>query len=222
MTTTTPARVLLKDMAYKHIKKLIINGTFPPGRFISERELSAELDMSKTPIRAALERLAEQGFVQIEPQRGVVVRDLSAREISDHYDFRMAIESWIMKRLAGHLTPERIRAVEANLALQHSQTDGEIDIQGFTAADADFHMLLAGYVGNAEFVRAMKRQREKLQRVVESIFVRDASVPPKSCAEHEEIFEALKRGDGDDAAELVVAHLEHGKKFLLMGGTYGE
>ena len=222
MTTTITGRPLLKDTAYKHIKKLIMNGNYPPGRFISERELSAELNMSKTPIRAALERLAEQGFVQIEPQRGVIVCDLSAREISDHYEFRMAIESWTMKRLAGRLTPEQLEAIEKNLTCQHSQTDGVIDIQGFTSADAEFHLLIAEYTGNAELVRAMKRQRDKLQRVVESIFVRDASVPPKSCAEHEAILDALRQGDGDLAAELVVAHLEHGKKFLLIGGTYGE
>ena len=65
--TTTPHRPLLKDRAFDHIKALILNGTYQPGQFISERELSAELEMSKTPIRAALERLEEQGFVVRTP-----------------------------------------------------------------------------------------------------------------------------------------------------------
>lgn len=222
MPNTISGRPLLKDTAYSHIKRLIMNGTYPPGRFISERELSVDLDMSKTPIRAALERLSEQGFVQIEPQRGVVVRDLSAREISDHYDFRMALESWIMRSMAGRLTADQVRVLEENLALQHAQTDEEIDISGFTFADSQFHMIITEFTGNTEFVRAMKRQRDKLQRFVESIFVRDATVPRKSCAEHEAIFRALVEGDGQGAADLVVAHLSHGKKFLLIGGTYGE
>lgn len=221
--SATAERPLLKDRAFDHIKGLIMDGTYQPGQFISERELSAELDMSKTPIRAALERLEEQGFVTIAPQRGVIVRELSPREIADHYDLRMALESWIMRSMAGKLPPSAVAQLEQNLAMQHEQTEGEIvDLRGFTEADANFHHLITASTGNAEFERAMQRQWDKLQRLVESIAFRDLTVPRKSCAEHQAIFDALMAGDGDRAATLVIEHLEHGKKFMLLGGVYGE
>lgn len=221
--TTSPNRPLLKDRAFDHIKALILDGTYQPGQFISERELSAELEMSKTPIRAALERLEEQGFVTIAPQRGVIVRDLTPREIADHYDFRMALESWIMRSMAGRLPATTVTALEDNLRQQHAQTEGDVvDLPGFTQADANFHHLITASTGNTEFERAMQRQWDKLQRLVESIAFRDANVPRRSCAEHQAIFDALMAGDGDLAAQLVIEHLEHGKKFMLLGGSYGE
>lgn len=221
--TVLPGRPLMKDRAYEHIKSLILDGTYQPGMFISDRDLTAQLGMSKTPIRAALERLEEQGFVTIAPQRGVIVKELNPREIADHYDFRMAIESWVARSMAGHLTASQIAALEANLASQHAQTEGEIlNLRGFTAADAEFHHIITEATGNAEFERAMQRQWDRLQRLVESIAHKDPTVPRKSCAEHQAIFDAMVAGDGDLAAELAVQHLEHGKKFMLLGGTYGE
>ena len=62
-----PVRVLLKDQAYEELKKLIMNEVFSPGTFLSERQLAARLDMSKTPIRSALERLESEGFVAVSP-----------------------------------------------------------------------------------------------------------------------------------------------------------
>lgn len=223
MSSTLQGRTLMKDRAFEHIKGLILDGTFRPGQFISERELTAELEMSKTPIRAALERLEEQGFVTIAPQRGVIVREMSPREISDHYDLRMALESWIARTLAGRLTADQVAALSANLASQRAQTEGDtIDVAGFMKADAEFHHLITEATGNAEFERAMQRQWDKLQRLVETIAFKDPTVPPRSCAEHQGIFDALVDGDGDLAAKLVVEHLEHGKKFMLLGGVYGE
>lgn len=222
MTTTTGGRPLLKDRAYEHIKTLILDGTYRPGQFISERDLTAKLDMSKTPIRAALERLEVEGFVTIAPQRGVIVRELNPREISDHYEFRMAIESWIVQQVAGRLTKAQSDELGANLALQHQQTGGpEIDVKGFMNSDVEFHRLITLCTGNAEFERAMRHQSDKLRRLVETIAMRDLTVPPRSCAEHQAIFEALIEGDGDRASRLVVEHLAHGRTFLLLGGSYG-
>ena len=75
-------RGLLKDDAYERIKHLIQTQVFKPGTFLSERELAARLGMSKTPVRSALERLQSEGFVQISPQQGAVVREPSLNEIS--------------------------------------------------------------------------------------------------------------------------------------------
>lgn len=222
MTIPTPERVLLKDRAYDHLRGLIVEGTYPPGRFISERELTAELGMSKTPIKAALERLAEQGFVTISPQRGVIVRALTPHEIADHYDFRMAVESWIMRHLAGRLTHAQAERIRVNLMRQKELARRPVDIVGYTAADAEFHQMLAEFTGNDEFVRAMAHQRDKLRRVVEQIALRETGAPTRSCGEHRAIADALLAADGDRAARLVVEHLEHGKQFLLAGGTYGE
>lgn len=219
---TEVGRILLKDRAFDHIKALILDGSYQPGHFLSESDLCTALEMSKTPIRAALERLEEQGFVTIAPQRGVIVRELSPREIADHYDFRIALESWITRTMAGRLNAEQIADLEQNLIEQHAQTGGDVvDLRGFMRSDAQFHHIITAATGNAEFVWAMQRQWDKLQRLVESIAFKDPTVPPRSCAEHQAIFDALVAGDGELAARRAIEHLEHGKKFMLLGGVYG-
>src|SRR5262249_52042289 len=79
-------RGLLKDRAYDEIKRYILNNDFPPGTFLAERQLAAQLGMSKTPVKAALERLELEGLICVSPQQGIVVRDLSVQEIADQYE----------------------------------------------------------------------------------------------------------------------------------------
>ena len=96
-------RVLLKDQAYENLKNLILEEVFAPGTFLSERQLAARLDMSKTPIRSALERLETEGFVTVSPQQGIVVRESSLREIVDLFDIRIALEVFVVQSIAGRL-----------------------------------------------------------------------------------------------------------------------
>lgn len=215
-------RILLKNRAYAHIKQLIVTGECPPGTFLSERELCDTLQMSKTPIRAALERLAEQDFVTIAPQRGVIVKDFTPHEISDHYDLRIALETFIMRELSGRLTIDQQREIEAILELQHGIVAAErIDIEGWQQSDAQFHLTLARFLNNSQIAWVMARQRERLSRVVEEIATRDPSAPPLSYAEHAGIYRALREGDRELAMQLVEEHLNNGKRCLLLGERYG-
>lgn len=219
---TRGERVLLKSRAYAHIKQLILSGECPPGTFLSERDLCDTLEMSKTPIRAALERLAEQDFVTIAPQRGVIVKDFTPHEISDHYDLRIALETFVMRELAGRLTADQRNEIEAILELQRGiVTADRVDIEGWQQSDAQFHLALARFLNNSQIDWVMARQREKLSRVVEEIAVRDPNAPPLSFAEHAGIYEALRDGERELAMRRVEDHLNNGKRCLLLGERYG-
>ena len=100
---SAPPPVRLQSRAYAELRRLITSGEFPPGSFLSERQLAAQLGMSKTPVHVALERLEADGFVTISAQQGVVVRGLGVEDIVDHYELREAVESWVVRRLAGRL-----------------------------------------------------------------------------------------------------------------------
>src|SRR5919201_402849 len=71
----------MKARAYAEIKKFLQRGDLAPGSFVAERQLAAGLGMSKTPVRAALERLEAEGFVAISPQQGIIIRDSANQEI---------------------------------------------------------------------------------------------------------------------------------------------
>jgi len=92
---------LLQDRAYADIKALIQDGSFAAGSFLSERQLAARLHMSKTPVKNALVRLELEGFVSVSPQQGIVVRESSVQEIVDILDLRLALEPYVVRRIAG-------------------------------------------------------------------------------------------------------------------------
>src|SRR4029078_6640061 len=106
---TSPVRRLLADRAYDALKTSLQSGAYPPGSFLSERQLAARLGMSKTPLKSALVRLEQEGYRRISPQQGIVVREPSVQEVSDLFDLREAIETFAVRRLAAGvaLSPHR-------------------------------------------------------------------------------------------------------------------
>lgn len=207
-------RTFLKDTAYETLKALLLEDAYPPGTFLSERKLGAQLGMSKTPIRAALERLEAEGFISTAPQQGILVRELSLREIRDHYEIRTALETYIVRQITGKLSQTQIAQLEANLTHQHACIQNG-DTHGHVEADAAFHLLLADFLGNHEIKKVMQHQRDKIFRVAVQISRRNPPRMGDSLAEHRKIFAAIRNGDRSLAADLVQAHFEAGKRYLL-------
>ena len=108
-------RELFKNRAYESLRARLINNGYAPGTALSERQIAAELGMSKTPVKAALERLEMEGFITVTPQSGILVRDLSDAEIAELYEIRLALEGYVLKTIACRLSPEQLHRWEANL-----------------------------------------------------------------------------------------------------------
>jgi DNA-binding GntR family transcriptional regulator len=204
----------MKESAYGEIKRRLLSDDYPPGSFLSERQLAEALGMSKTPVKAALERLEAEGFISVSPQQGIVVRELSVREIADQYEIRAALESYTLRMLAGRLTPDQVGRVRANLAAQ-ARLRGTGDVAKAVELDAEFHFQFAEFLGNDEILRVVGHLREKMQRVVSRVFRLCAGRVATSHEEHSAIAVAAMAGDGARAAELIVRHLELGKRLIL-------
>ena len=214
MNDCQSAHALLKDQAYENLKRLILEEVFSPGTCLSERQLAARLDMSKTPIRSALARLEAEGFVALPPQQGIVVREPSPREVVDLFDIRIALETFVVQSIAGRLNPEQIGQLRANLELQ-AQAAQAGDVVEYTRLDADFHLLLCKLFANREILQVMRGGWDKLYRVVLGLLRTDAERLMISYGEHEGIVEAMETGQGAQAVARVSEHLEYGKRFLV-------
>jgi DNA-binding GntR family transcriptional regulator len=170
--------------------------------------------MSKTPVRTALTRLEMDGFVTVSPQQGIVVRETSIHEIVDLFDIRMALESFVVRRLAGNLTPQQTARVRENLEAQGRAAKDQ-NIDATTRLDTEFHLLLCEFLGNREILIAMERLRGKLHRIILGIQQKSPERMVDGWREHEGIAESVIQGRGEQAAQRVVQHLEWGKKFLV-------
>jgi DNA-binding GntR family transcriptional regulator len=209
------AKLLLKDRAYAELKIMIQSGVYAPDTFLSERQLVEKLGMSKTPIRSALEHLEAQGLVAVSPQQGIVVRDLSAREIAELFDIRSAIEPFIVRRLAERrFTSEQSARIKANLKSQRAAVGAE-DALAATKLDIEFHILLAELLDNGEMLAWLTRCFDKLERAILRINRLAVNRLPKSQADHASIAMAVLKGRGSVAAKAMVQHLQYGRRFLL-------
>lgn len=208
---------MLKERAFDELKRLIQSGELAPQSILSERQLAARLGMSKTPIRAALEHLEAQGLVTVSPQRGIFVRELSARELAELFDVRAAIEPVIAEKLAASsLTNERQDALEANLREQAKAAAAE-DFLAATQLDIAFHRLLAELLDNREMTLWLERCFDRLHR---SILRVNRLAPDRlsaSLRDHEAIADAILQGHRERAKSLMSAHLSFGRRFLLVG-----
>jgi DNA-binding GntR family transcriptional regulator len=208
-------RVLLKEQAYVELKRLIQSGEFPPHMALSERQLSERMGMSKTPIRAALEKLESQGLVTVSPQRGIFVRELSAREIGELFDVRMAVEPFATSKLATRSWSISQRAaLKRNLARQKVAAKAD-DPLAATELDIRFHRLLAEVLDNREIMVWLEKCFDKLHRSVLHINRQVPGRLQKSYEDHVAIANAILDSDESKSRSLMQEHLKYGRRFLL-------
>jgi DNA-binding GntR family transcriptional regulator len=205
---------LLKERAYEELKRRILAGEFAPGTFLSERQLALRFGMSKTPVRAALERLEQEAFITISPQQGIIVRDLSVHEIADQYEIRGALETYVLRAVAGRLTPDQVGRLRANLRAQEANCRG-CDVERGVVLDAEFHTLFCEFLGNQEILRVLGQLRAKIHRVIAQVYKINANRVATSYDEHRAIADAVIAGDAATAVRRLEKHLDCGKLQLL-------
>jgi DNA-binding GntR family transcriptional regulator len=204
----------MKEAAYAAIKKRILSGEFAQGRFLSERRLAVQLEMSQTPVRAALEKLQIEGLVTIAPQQGIVVCEASVPDLADQFEVREALEVCVLRHLAGRLTPGQVGQLRENLDRQRQAVLAG-DVPGNIELDSAFHLLLCRFHGNREIVRAMEGLRDKIHRVIVRVLTRNPERLGQGYEEHARIAGAVIRGDPREAERMIRKHLESGKAILL-------
>ncbi len=155
IVVTEPSRGgLLRQNAYFELKKLILSGVLGKTPFLSTRSLAKRLEMSLSPVRSAVERLETEGLLSIGPQRGIVVNELTTKEIVDHFEIRQALETLVVRKLAGRLSAEQAEELRANVAA-HDASLVAGDIEQYITLDGSFHLLLAEFSGNADIERSL-------------------------------------------------------------------
>jgi DNA-binding GntR family transcriptional regulator len=209
--TRTP---LLKDQAYQFIKENILDEHFPAGRVLSERELIEILEMSKTPIKSALVRLETEGFVTVHSKQGIIINDLSVNRITDIYDLRIALETYICGQIAGKMTEEHCRLLENNLQ-ESEEKANQLDSKGFAKLDHAFHRLLCECSGNEEIYRVLLNYQDHLLRITMRHLKKDPQRMKQFWQEHVEIYKHLRRGDLA-SIDLMKEHLQQSKLKLFI------
>ncbi|WP_103107862.1 GntR family transcriptional regulator [Brevibacillus reuszeri] len=207
------SKQFLKDIAYEKIKERILQGYYEEGS-TSENELVKELQMSRTPIREALQRLQYDGLVKIYSNQGVFFQDLSVKQVNDLFDMRIAIETFSLRKAVSSITSGQLEKLEQELVKQQKALD-EQDPMAFMKNDAAFHSYLIGLADNQFIDPAFKNIRERLFHHGSLVYKKNPDLLRQSLQEHRSIVEAIQANDVKAATWAMETHLENSKKIEL-------
>ena len=192
-----------RRVVYETLRGRILTLELPPGTALSENELAAALEVSRTPVRESLILLAEEGLVQVFPQVGSFVSRVDANKVADAQFIREAIELASLEDIPDAPDPELVAELQANIDRQH--TPG-IEIEEFFALDEQFHQGLLGLSGHASVwptVVAAKGHLDRARRL--GLQANESTV--RFADEHAAVLHAVLTGDRPQARSTMRTHL---------------
>jgi DNA-binding GntR family transcriptional regulator len=195
----------LKDLAYQEIKELLVTGQLKPDRLYSAQHFAQLLGVSRTPVREALLRLANEGFLVCREVKGFQIKEFSRKEVQDVLETRAVIETHVVKVLAGRLSAAELAHLQQCYQQMATYAD-EGDETKFLEDDQEFHMSLIRRCGNHLLLAIMENIAGQIALFQFKILgqSRDFS---DILEEHSGILEALGGKDEKKAVEAMRRHL---------------
>ncbi|WP_406316394.1 GntR family transcriptional regulator [Streptosporangium sp. NBC_01639] len=201
----------LRDRVYETLKRRIVEAELRPGRRLVERDLAAELDVSRIPLREALRLLSAEGLVVIVPNRGALVSPFTPADIRDLFDVRESLEVLAARLAAEQADADGLTRLRECLARARDAVRRG-DRRDIVTANAGFHAEIVEMSGNALLGTLMRPLDAQLRRLFHLTSDRD---PGRQCAEHEELYAAIADGDADRAAACALRHVADGREPTL-------
>ncbi|HWP56737.1 MAG TPA: GntR family transcriptional regulator [Candidatus Acidoferrales bacterium] len=211
------APLIAEARVYQSLKKAILSGRYPPGSVLIQESLCREFRISRTPVRDALTHLQAEGLVVAIPNKGVLVRELSQKDVRDIYEVRLLLEGAAASDAATKVNKSEInRILERLLDLQKRR---DFSFESVKDAGAELHRAILVSSGN----RIMKEILDRIESLIEV-----TRIPFKDSydrlaeinREHIEIAEALLNGEPEKAGELMRKHIARTQEAhlrILMG-----
>lgn len=193
------------ERAYAYVMDRTVGFVYRPGERIKEGEVATALEMSRSPVREALNRLVADGLVDFVPRRGFFCRRLSTREIGDLYDVRTDLEVGAVRRAANTVDADALAALRKAWQAVTAEQEA-MSIETLVSADECFHLDLVVLAGNSERQRLLRNINARI-RFVRHINLEESDRRASSLEEHAPILEAVAAGNAEQAAALMTRHL---------------
>jgi DNA-binding GntR family transcriptional regulator len=198
----------LADQAYADVKRMIFDFALMPGDRFSETELAQQVRVSRTPLRAALQRLSREGFLQLLPRQGWQVAPLDFDVMDELYDLRTLLECEAARHLAECEERPTLKVLAEVWLAPTAERESEAATVG--ALDECFHAMLVQGSSNREMLRVHQEITERIRIIRRLDFTKPARVEA-TYDEHARILRAIMRRRADEAQRLLRAHIEQSK-----------
>ena len=210
----THKTVSLADQVFEHIERDILSGKYERGEIITEGKLSAELGVSRTPIREALRRLDQEHLIE-ESGKGSVVIGISEKDLEDIFLIRKQLECLAASMAAKNHTDEQLAELKETLELQEFYV-AKADTEHVKYMDNKFHRILYKLTGSTVFYDTLVPLHRKIQKYRRAS-LQSRSRATESVLEHRKIYEAIALGDGELAYKTVLEHIENAYNHIKKG-----
>ncbi len=206
MQSSDDSPKLLRDVAYEWLRDAITQGELPPATPLSEVQLAREMQISRTPIREALQQLEREGLVRIIPGRSASVAAPSMTEVMEVVHLRFLLEPELARLAARSATEEQKETLEQTLE-QMEVAAKEKDWQDWTRLDNLFHETLSEACPNKLLSKQVMQLRNRVHYMIN-----DSQADRKrvdACTdEHRIVADAIIAGDTETAESAMRAHIE--------------
>lgn len=196
----------VNQQIYRILRRDIVHCLIAPGTPLSEKEVSVRFNVSRQPVREAFIKLAENGLIQIRPQRGSYVNKISMAQVRNGSFIRQAIECAVARRAASMITESQCYQLEQNLHQQRIAIERK-QLDDFFELDDNFHQLLTQIADCQLAWDTIENLKATVDRVRYMSF--DHVSPPEMLLrQHLDIFSALQKRDGDAVERAMTQHLQ--------------
>lgn len=196
------------------IRDRILSGDYPPGHHLRETAVAADLNVSRTPVREALHRLAADGLVELYPNRGARVAGWSDEEVEEIFGLRVLLEGYAASRAAAQMDDETLAELTELAARMEEidEADGDGARDEIAELNVAFHLLILDRAGNPQLT-AFASSLARL--LVHDAFQRFSEMAVRrSFSHHAELIGAFRARDGEWAGAVMRAHLLAGRREL--------
>jgi DNA-binding GntR family transcriptional regulator len=203
----------LREVVFNTLKEAIISGELKPGERLMEVKLAEKMGVSRTPVREAIRKLELDGLVEMLPRKGAHVAELSVKNIMDVLEVRASLDGLATSLAAERIKDEEIKNLEQILSQFKSYAEKD-NLQGTIKKDVEFHDLIYSASRNDKLIQIACKLREQIQwfRV---IYLKDYSRHEALIKEHQEIYEAISRRNGEQARIYAQKHIKKQQENII-------
>ena len=212
MATERPE--LLIDNVYARLRELIISDVLRAGQKLVDRDLAEQLGVSRTPVREALGRLAMMGLVEARSRQGYYVREYSAREVTDLYEFRKVLEVHAARLAARNAQPSHLCEFDRLLVESKKLASGAANQSKILKFELELHELIARASGNGALHHALQNLMDKVMGFIWIEASTDRAILDVAHSDHQALIHKIKEKDEQGAAELIGRHIESAQATL--------
>ncbi|MGH7873754.1 MAG: GntR family transcriptional regulator [Candidatus Binatia bacterium] len=204
----------LSARVYNQIKQLILCNEIMPGQKLHHQELSERLGVSRTPVREALTRLVQEGYVSFLPNRGFTCKEIRIQEAEELYDLREALEAFAVEKAIAKLTQTSLDQLRKKMNSYGRDVQKRFTRERLVY-DQDVHMQIIRLAGNETLSNMLSHVFERivLKRRTDGLY--DPARGLMAHEEHMRLLGAMEQRNVNAAVAIVREHIQAGKKNVM-------